>query len=324
MGWFSSAWDHIKDAASAVVDTVTDATTGAWDTITSGDIGGIANLLTGGVSGAIADAASGDWKGAADNLLSGGVTEAIDKANEEEISGKEKENFEYATHAKDREEAIKEIMEEYGVDEETARKYVESVDTSSGDWEAIKKGFRDENGNNYTEKLIEEAGKQAEAAVQVVEDTKQQDTDESAAAQATQLAEAQEAQNAQTNAQNAGVNRSRAGLLGSNTAAADAGTTYNNAYTALRNQSASTQADYLQKMGQSTALQNQAENMEKGLGYATVAGGLQGAGSGAAMGATISDERMKENPDEFDDKLNEAVQQFKQLYKELKELKESK
>lgn len=146
-----------------------------------------------------------------------------------------------------------------------------------------------------------------------------------ATTQADQALQAQQ-QSSQATAQanktaniNAGINKSRAGMLGSQRASADTSVAQNQ-YMANRSTAASTQADYLEKMAQADALDQQAKNMNKAAGLATLSAGLQGAGSGAAMGAVISDENMKEDPID-DNKLQEAITEFKRLSERIKQLK---
>lgn len=142
---------------------------------------------------------------------------------------------------------------------------------------------------------------------------------QAAMAEEAQSAQAQAKQNYLSNA-SAGINRSRAGMLSD--ADADSTSGVANTYAANKSLGASTQADYLKKMAEANAAQQQAENLRRGSGYNTLGAVLQGAGSGAAMGATISDENMKESPKEFDqNKLIEAVKEFKRLKKRLDELK---
>lgn len=86
---------------------------------------------------------------------------------------------------------------------------------------------------------------------------------------------------------NAGVGRARAGLLGDSSANNASYDTQRNAYTAnIQNQGA-TQADYLNKMGQVTALQNQANNMQQGALWNSAGAAVQGFGSGASLGASL-------------------------------------
>lgn len=154
-----------------------------------------------------------------------------------------------------------------------------------------------------------------------------------AADQALKSAQIAESGTAQANKKaniNAGINRSQAGLLGSNNAAKQAPSVQNAQYFGNRSTAASTQADYLEKMASANALDQQASNMGKSASLAGVAGALTGAGSGAALGATISDENCKDAPskepcDGIDtDELLSSVQQFMDLYAKVKELRGDK
>lgn len=124
---------------------------------------------------------------------------------------------------------------------------------------------------------------------------------------------------------NAGINRSQAGLLGSQNASKQASGIQNAQYMGNRSTAASTQADYLEKMASANALDQQASNMGKSASLAGIAGALTGAGSGAALGATISDENCKEPCDGINtDELLNSVQQFMDLYAKVKELRGDK
>lgn len=122
---------------------------------------------------------------------------------------------------------------------------------------------------------------------------------------------------------NAGMNKSRAGMLGSQASNSTQSNAVNYA-AGNRASNASTQADYLQKMASADGLDQQASNMNKAAGLAALSGALQGAGSGASTGAAmqsaISDENAKQDPID-DDKLNEAIKQFKTLYAKVKQLR---
>lgn len=149
--------------------------------------------------------------------------------------------------------------------------------------------------------------------------------------QAMQDAQADEVAQAQANrAANAtaGINTSSAGLLGSQSAAANAASTGNSLYQNNQNLRASTQADYLERMAQSKALQNQASNIDSANFMSTLGAFFGGAGSGAAVGSAFansgSDENMKEAPNNEDDDLLDMVRQFRSLYKRLQALKGGK
>jgi hypothetical protein len=155
---------------------------------------------------------------------------------------------------------------------------------------------------------------------------------DSATTQADQALQAQQQSNqaaAQANKTaniNAGINKSRAGMLGSQAASTD-NSVAQNQYMANRSTAASTQADYLEKMAQADALDQNARNMSRSAGLASLSGALTGAGSGAALGAVVSDENAKEEPieDPIDDnKLQEAIAEFKRLSDRLKQLKGEK
>lgn len=120
---------------------------------------------------------------------------------------------------------------------------------------------------------------------------KTQDTSE---INAEKLAGNTEAQTAMSNAQSArsaGINKSRAGALSSTD---NFGSTYRDSVEGLKNQNILTQADYLEKMGYSKALDMAADNLEKGVNYNTTAAVFQG----------MSDKTEKENIDDEDDKLD--------------------
>lgn len=129
----------------------------------------------------------------------------------------------------------------------------------------------------------------------------------------------------------AGINRSMAGMLGAQNASNNTANTANAMYSGNRSGAASTQADYLEKMGQSKALDTQAGALSKSAGMAGLAAGLQGLGSGASVGAALatSDENCKTSLDDKKEVSKEVsteellgmAQQFMDLYKKLSELK---
>ena len=86
---------------------------------------------------------------------------------------------------------------------------------------------------------------------------------------------------------NAGMGKARAGLLGDATSNTNTSNVYNNAYGASIQNQGSTQADYLQKMGQVTGAECQAKNMQSGANLNAVGAALQGAGAGASLGASL-------------------------------------
>ncbi len=142
-----------------------------------------------------------------------------------------------------------------------------------------------------------------------------------------QQAIAEGAQTAQTESENnavaaasAGINKSRAGMLSDNASQQTQTNNVSNIATANSAQSTSTQADYLKKMAQADALDQQAANMKSGAGLTAIGGGIQGAASGAMAGAMISDEDLKE-PIDFDQQLYDAIKQFKELYAKVKAMR---
>lgn len=86
---------------------------------------------------------------------------------------------------------------------------------------------------------------------------------------------------------NAGMGKARAGLLGDSSAATNAISTGNNAYSSSIQNQGSTQADYLAKMGQACALCNCAQNINKGALMNAVGAAFQGGGAGASLGASM-------------------------------------
>lgn len=137
-----------------------------------------------------------------------------------------------------------------------------------------------------------------------------------------QTAQSTASANALQNA-SAGINRSRAGMLGSNAAQATQ-TADTGIYNAAKQQTNTTNADYLSKMKQADALDTQAKYMNKAVPLATASSALQGAATGLQTGMMLSDENAKEDDGIDDNKLNEAVAKFKQLYDELQQLKGDK
>lgn len=95
---------------------------------------------------------------------------------------------------------------------------------------------------------------------------------------------------------------------------------YNDLYGSVANSKASTQADYLNKMGYANSLAQQASNIKKGSGLNVASGVLQGMGAGASAGAGFSDENLKENVNENDvishiGKLVDMMTEVEQLKK---------
>lgn len=123
-----------------------------------------------------------------------------------------------------------------------------------------------------------------------------------------------------------GINRSLSGIMGSQNASKQTANVANPMYSANSSNASSTQADYLEKMGQAKALDTQAGALNKSAGMASLASGIQGFGSGASVGAALatSDENCKEKPDVSTEDLLEKVSQFMELYDKLQKLKENK
>lgn len=128
---------------------------------------------------------------------------------------------------------------------------------------------------------------------------------------------------------NAGVNSAASSLVGT----ADGANNYSNANQGMKqtlaNQNASTQADYLGKLGYANNLQQTASNTQNSQGLLTAGAALTGAGQGALTGLSLSDERFKEAIDsctdeELKNKTLNMVKQFEEIAAKLKELKESK
>lgn len=87
---------------------------------------------------------------------------------------------------------------------------------------------------------------------------------------------------------NAGMGKSRSGLLGDVSSTTNAMSVGTNAYGSSIQNQGSTQADYLNKMGQACALRNCAKNMSSGALFNSVGAALTGAGAGASLGASIA------------------------------------
>lgn len=185
-----------------------------------------------------------------------------------------------------------EIKSKYG------EEYVGDLFTrSTSSWKSgYNKMFKqDQNNIDLFNKDIEELNKQINALKDIdIANDKTQDTTE---VNTEKLAGNTEVQTIISNAQsarNAGINKSRAGALSSS---GNFGSTYKDSIEGLKNQNTLTQADYLEKMGYSNALDMTAENLEKGAGWNTTAAVFQG----------MSDKTEKENIDDEDDKLDPST-----------------
>ena len=125
---------------------------------------------------------------------------------------------------------------------------------------------------------------------------------------------------------NAGVNSAASSLVGT----ADAANNYSNANQGMKqtlaNQNASTQADYLGKLGYANNLQQTASNTQNAQGLLTAGSFLTGAGQGALTGLSLSDERFKQAIDSCEDedlkrKTTLNVARFERMAKELERLR---
>lgn len=107
------------------------------------------------------------------------------------------------------------------------------------------------------------------------------------AASATEQSMINDAIAARQSGINAGMGRSRSGLLGDVSSTTNAISTGTNAYGSSIQNQGSTQADYLNKMGQACALRNCASNMSSGALFNSIGAAASGAGAGANLGASI-------------------------------------
>ena len=153
----------------------------------------------------------------------------------------------------------------------------------------------DQNNRDLFNKDLEEINKRINALKELdAANDKTQDTTE---VNTEKLAGNTEVQTTISNAQsarNAGINKSRAGALSSS---GNFGSTYKDSIEGLKNQNTLTQADYLEKMGYSKALDMTAENLEKGANYNTT----------AAVFQSMSDTSQKENINDEDEPLETAT-----------------
>lgn len=155
------------------------------------------------------------------------------------------------------------------------------------------------------------------------------------------LSSQKQAEEAARTSASAGINKPRAGMLSDNAAQQSQTNNVPQLYGMAKNQTQTTSNDYLQKMAQADALDQQAKNIQAGAGLTAMGGAITGGASGAMTGATLgmgSDENMKESPDATnkerrtkesrsevtDDELNKAIRQFRDLYKRVKALKGGK
>lgn len=164
--------------------------------------------------------------------------------------------------------------------------------TSSWKGEVDKRFKEKQNSRDLFNKDLEELNKRINALQDLdAANDKTQDTSEINTEKLAGNAEAQTIISNAQSARNTGINKSRAGALSSS---GNFGSTYKDSIEGLKNQNTLTQADYLEKMGYSNALDMAAENLEKGADYNTT----------AAVFQSMSDETEKENIDDEDDKLD--------------------
>lgn len=155
------------------------------------------------------------------------------------------------------------------------------------------------------------------------------DTDSSSitANNAAELSDQAQATSASQAAKNSGVNNSAAALTGSQAATTNTSSTANSIYTAQNAQKASTQADYLKRMGELCGLCYKAANMDKANTLNTI-GALMGSDESLKHGimgkttCTSTNNSEEEEKGCLDpNKLKEAVQCFYSLKQQLDELK---
>lgn len=127
-------------------------------------------------------------------------------------------------------------------------------------------------------------------------------------------------------AKNAGVNNAAASLTGSQASTTNTASTANGIYTAANAQKASTQADYLKRMGELCGLCYKADNMNTA-NYLNTFGALMGSDENLKHGilgskTTCCDSTNNSEQGCLDpNKLKEAVECFYSLKKQLDELK---
>ena len=144
-----------------------------------------------------------------------------------------------------------------------------------------------ENNKKWTQELDDAMAKLKERQSQGGQTVAESEAAQLANAAATQQAQAQEIA-----AKNTGLSDSRAGSLTSNNTY---GNVYRDSVQGMANQQTMTQADWLEKMGYATGLQQQVDNLQKGSILNTIGAAFQG----------VSDENEKVEPNR-DGKLPEA------------------
>lgn len=156
------------------------------------------------------------------------------------------------------------------------------------------------------------------------------DTDSSSitANNAAELSDQAEASQASQAAKNAGVNNAAASLTGSQASTTNTSSTANSIYTAQNAQKASTQADYLKRMGELCGLCYAEQNMGKANIMNTI-GALMGSDENLKHGimgkttccCTESNNKEEEKGCLDPNALNNAIKCFYSLKKQLDELK---
>ena len=218
---------------------------------------------------------------------------AMKKARRRWLKEQEEENAawrkEYDDKYNEYQNLYNEIKSKYG------EEYVEDLyarSTSSWKSEGDNPFKEQQNNRDLFNKDLEELNKRIQALQEL--DTANNKTQDTSEINTEKLAGNTETQTIISNAQsarNTGINKSRAGALSSS---GNFGSTYKDSIEGLKNQNTLTQADYLEKMGYSKALDMAADNLEKGAGYNTTAAVFQG----------MSDKTEKENIEDEDDKLD--------------------
>ena len=215
------------------------------------------------------------------------------KAKREWMRKQEEEN---AAWRKEYDDKYNEYQDWYNkIKAKYGEEYVEKqFERSTSSWKSAGDNpfGKDQNNRDLFNKDIEELNKRINALKDL--DTANDKTQDTSEINTEKLAGNTEVQTTISNAQsarNAGINKSRAGALSSS---GNFGSTYKDSIEGLKNQNTLTQADYLEKMGYSKALDMTASNLEKGAGYNTT----------AAVFQSMSDKTEKENIEDEDDKLD--------------------
>lgn len=219
------------------------------------------------------------------------ITQARRKWEKEQAAENATWRKEYDDKYNEYQNLYNEIKSKYG-EEYAGNLFARSTSSWKSGYNEMFK--QDQNNRDLFNKDLEELNKRINALKDIdIANDKTQDTTE---INTEKLAGNTEAQTVISNAQsarNAGLNKSRAGALSSS---GNFGSTYKDSIEGLKNQNTLTQADYLEKMGYSNALDMTADNLEKNANYNTTAAVFQG----------MSDKTEKENIDDEDDKLDQS------------------